>query len=365
MSNTIQRQTIRGEDAYHTYSRNVLKHPPIQVGIYTVEGDVVLEFEKLVTRTNTFMREKMWLPPDVPRRVVVIKSLTEYDTITQTPAISVHCNHDCNMIYVFFNHEVVGGGDFLLWGAFVLGGDDSTTTSLIPVQGYIKNTLSLLKSVLYNPLYQQPEIRRDSVDVQHPHIYSRVLDLSSVSPTDRKYHITQTILQFIFDGGGNSFSSQLFGWLPVAFEKSDSSRCNNVGIAPFVIAKEQNTIHDIRKSLSDNAHMAITSSIVQNWMSPEYAIRTSEYAKNRSHVVITMGHVRMRDGDLTGVTFSKTHAGFLHATPESLWRPYPFYALVAVFNERAHITLTVHDIGFRARSAEWSTEKVHMLTSLL
>ena len=360
-----KRRLIRGEDAYHTYSRDVLKHPPIQVGIYAVEGDVGKAFEKMIIRTNIFMQEKMWLPSEVHRRVRVIQSLTEYDTITQTCAISVYCHHESNTIYVFFNHEVVGGGDFLQWGAFVLGGDRSTTPSLIPVQGYLTNTWSIMKSIAFNPIYHRPEIPRGSVDVHHPHIYERVLDLSSVAQTDRRLYVVQTILQFIFDGGGDSFSSELFGWLPVAFEKPASSRCNNVGIMPFVVTKNKNNIHAIRRSVSDNAHMALSSSIVQNWISPTYSIRTSEHVKKRSHVVITMGHIRVCDGDSTGVKLSGLSSGFLHATPDSRWQPYPFYALVAMFNERVYITLTVYDIGFRARSAEWCKKEVYMLTSLL
>ena len=104
-----------------------------------------------------------------------------------------------------------------------------------------------------------------------------------------------------------------------------------------------------------NRHLAVVSSYGQDCVQPATAIWCSEYLKRRAHLVITMGDVSTVPTDMSGVAFHRMFGGFLYPTQACTWQPYPFYVLVAVIGEVAHITLTAYDRGFAPQpSTDWT-----------
>jgi hypothetical protein len=325
---------------------------PIQVGVYTFRGEDPFEqtFQRVITRTTAFMTTHVWLPSHVTRTATILE-VVDTDTIAQTQSISLLPDRDHHSVVVYFNHEVLGGGDFLHFGVYVFGGNLATSASLLTEPGALASGAALLWSLYRNPLLYQRPVAKLSVDVFHPQVYKCRLDLTQFDRAiaARKFHVVAAITAFIFGGTGNSYSTDLLTWLPVAFQKSAKSRCNNIGIIPFLCGP-QDTASTLQQLAWDHRHLALGSTILQNLIPTTLAVRASNYAKTRAQLVITMGQVNTQPHDQTTIPISDVTSGFPAAPMASTWKPYPFYCLVASFDNVAYITLTTHDTGFRPNS---------------
>jgi hypothetical protein len=182
----------------------------------------------------------------------------------------------------------------------------------------------------------------------------------------REFYLVHTIAQFIFGGRGRSYTDDLLAWMPIAFQKTNNNRSNKMGIIPFICTANDRPT-DLRKKAMYNRHQAIGSMIISGILPPALAIRTSEYAKDRVHLVVSIGRVDTEPGDRTGVCVDKRSAGFLASTVDSKWKPYPFYSLVAIFDDTAYLTLTVYDTGFETVPGihGWTEQTSSPLCSLL
>ena len=346
---------IRGEDAYHRRCRETTGKPPIQVGVYELDpADTFADgYQAMIRRTGVFMREKMWLPSGFMRVPHIIGSDGDlYDDIDQTESISLYGHAASSRIYVFFNHEFVGGGDFLEWGTFVLGGDSATSASLLPLPSAWQLFGSLLKLAItapFHPMLRSRPHATGSLSYQ-PRVFRTEVRLSELdrAVAARKFQLVHTVLRFIFAGGGHTFcrGGRVLAWLPVGFQKKPGSQCNNIGIVPFV-ARADDTAGDVQSAALAQRHHAVGSLALQQRLPSANGVAVSKYVKERVHVVLTMGSVDRQDS--SGVQCRGIASGFLAGSYSEVTNsPYPFYCVVASVGEYAHITLTVHDAGFDA-----------------
>ena len=177
-----------GEDRYHRdvatlYGTKTINVKKIVKRQHSISFEVF--YSTLLERTQAFVLDIMWLPPDVPRRVVELdwNTPTEllHEEIQLVPVIAMIPDEKQNSVHVVFNHEVVGGGDFLHWAVYCIGGDKGYSRSLLPIPSLLTQLGTLCVAacrLASNPLVtHKPISNRSSMDYSNPRVYQIRWDL--------------------------------------------------------------------------------------------------------------------------------------------------------------------------------------------
>ena len=123
----------QGEDLYYRFMRNKrLSYKSIQLGCFVLSKLTESEFNEEITdmmaRVNAFVLSNWGKSDDVIFSQIECVSEWSQELVDQTNVMILRYHLQTRTIYIAINHEVVGGGDYLLLGAVMFNGQ---TNSLI------------------------------------------------------------------------------------------------------------------------------------------------------------------------------------------------------------------------------------------
>jgi hypothetical protein len=195
-------------------------------------------------------------------------------------------------IYIIFNHENMGGGDFLEIFTTMLNGKTNTLleeptagfTDLLKTEfakmycGYILVSNILLKFPIDR--HKDPQI-----------IQSRINTRELKSSIGTKFMLIHKIMTNIMTATKNT--NNLVCWIPVGFKKSVGSPHNNIGIVVFTFVRDM-TPSDVKDAIMENKMMAIGSRqlLIENYNDkPEWSSFIEQKLKQNIDVVLTMANI--------------------------------------------------------------------------
>jgi len=278
-----------------------------------------------------------------------IHSITEWNQklVESTNVIILRYHIPSRSIFIAINHEVVGGGDYLLLGSVMFNG---YTNSLIQEpnmklwKDYLFTTYLKLKFklfVLRNIYFKTARVRSSQETI----LQSKI-DILKIRRDDckTKYALVYTIMKNII-GSLPITTDDLVCWLPVGFKKTESSPNNNVGIIPFCFTRKT-TLLELATILDDSKNLCIGSrqALIESYQEPSNvtdSVNTESCIKSKIDVVLTLANIMHLDDSNDGLCLTDACAGMYYKMNSTIG--YPFYVFGLVMNDIAHISYSIND----------------------
>lgn len=333
---------IIGEDNYYiNIMKNNNNYYPIQFGCFKINSNSYKEYKMKVNKICSNVEK------------FIKNNWNEYDynicdeLIETTDILKINCDKiktiilryhiKTRMLYLFINHSVVGGGDYLVLGSVIFNGK---TNSLIPepknnVKDIIMTKLFKLHFMfdVFRLLYfKTPREKLKSGIIIKTILYLKNMKFAFIKT---KYIIINNILKNIM----NSITDKdkLICWIPIGFQKSGTSPNNNIGIVLFEYTRNM-TIFDLQELIESKKHFAIGSRelLIDSYNTTSNFENEESKIKKNIDVVLT----------LANIIDNKEHinwgAGGMYYKMDIL-SPYPFYVWGLTMDDNVYLTYSVFD----------------------
>ena len=229
-------------------------------------------------------------------------------------------------IYIIFNHENMGGGDFLELFTIMFNGKSNTLLEE-PTTGFVDLLKTEFAKMYCGYMLVSKVLLKLPIDRnKEPQIIQSMINVSEQKASiGSKFMLIHKIMTNIMNATKNT--DNLVCWIPVGFKKSVGSPHNNIGVVVFTFVRDM-TPSDVKDAIMENKMMAIGSRqlLIENYNDkPEWTSYIEEKLKRNIDVVLTMANIMENTVNISGM-----YCGMHYRM--NMDSPYPYYISCLTMN---------------------------------